>query len=109
MSGQAISEGKISLPSVLSIRDIADVYAQIRISLNNHERVVLDLPAQASIDLSFLQLVEAARKQADLSGKSFSLARPVDDSVKAVLERAGFLPFDRAEDTRFWFHKETLQ
>lgn len=109
MAESSNSEGKVSLPSVLSIRDIADVCLQIRNSLNTHDRVVLDVPSNASVDLSFLQLMDATRKQADALGKTFTLARPVDDSVKAVLERAGFLPFDRAEDSRFWFHKENLQ
>ncbi len=109
MTESSISEGKVLLPSVLSIRDVADVCTQIRESLDTHTRVVLDVPPRASIDLSFLQLMDAARKQAEASGKTFTLARPVDDSVMAVLERAGFLPFDRADDTRFWFHKENLQ
>lgn len=109
MTEPSISEGRIDLPSVLSIRDITDVAQQISNSLGSHERVVLDVPPKASIDLSFLQLMDAARKQAEVSGKTFTLARPIDDSVKTVLERAGFLPFDRAEDTRFWFHKENMQ
>lgn len=109
MNDHGISEGNIKLPSVLSIRDIGDVYAQIRSSMAHHARVVLDVPEQASVDLSFLQLVEAARKHAEVSGKTITLARPVADSVTTVLERAGFLPFDRAEDARFWFHKENLQ
>lgn len=109
MTEPSISEGRVSLPSVLSIRDIADVCGQIRTSLDNNGRVVIDVPPQASIDLSFLQLMDAARKQAEASGKIFTLARPIDDSVKAVLERAGYLPFEHAEDSQFWFHKETMQ
>jgi hypothetical protein len=106
MNGQNTSVEVVRLPTVLSIRDIKIAHAQIRGTLDAHDRVVLDVPPGASMDLSFLQLIESARLQAEITGKSLELAAPADEGVRAVLERAGFLPMKRPEDARFWFHEE---
>ena len=60
----------ISMPENLGIRNIADIHAVITSKLAVHSALSLDIPDDAEADLSFVQLVEAARLQAKTSGKS---------------------------------------
>jgi hypothetical protein len=91
------------------IRNISDLYADIAWRLLSNKAVVLDVPADAEADLSFVQLVEAARVHAKSSGKSLRLSSPAGGSVLRVLERGGFLEAFSAEDAKFWLHHEVHQ
>ncbi|WP_322964572.1 hypothetical protein [Sphingomonas fuzhouensis] len=70
--------------------------------------VRLDLSAAASPDLSVIQLVQSARIGAAAAGCDFALSAPADAPLRALLNRAGFLPAP-ADDTQFWLHGETAQ
>jgi len=96
----------ISLPNNLGIRNIADLHATITSGLAAHPALALRIPDDAEADLSFVQLVEAARLQAKTSGKSLRLSSPANGSVLKVLQRGGFIEAFAADDAQFWFHKE---
>ncbi|SON53976.1 hypothetical protein HDIA_0435 [Hartmannibacter diazotrophicus] len=67
---------------------------------------VLVLPDAAMPDVSFVQLVEAARLKAEMAGGSLSLSKAADGPLHAVLERGGFLTDMRPQDAKFWLHQE---
>jgi MFS superfamily sulfate permease-like transporter len=95
-----------SFPSVLSIRNISDIHANISEFLKNSDDIVLDVPENAEADLSFVQLIEAVRRHAKNNGKAISLASPATGHILKVLERAGFLEAFDGDDTKFWLHEE---
>ena len=66
--------------------------------------VTLDLANLAEVDLSFIQLVCAAREQLARDGRALRLTAPAPEPVAALLERAGFLTDPTPADTEFWFH-----
>lgn len=71
--------------------------------------ITLDIAELADADLTFLQLVEAARTYADRTGKAFRLTAPANAAVSALLRRAGFLTEPSSADLAFWFHGECPQ
>lgn len=106
MDTQAQYCESISLPGVLSIRSVSELYSNIIDKFRNNNTITLNLPENAEADLSFLQLIEAARRQAKAAGKTFSLSAPASGSLLKVLERAGFTEAFDEEDKKFWLHKE---
>ena len=94
------------MPEILSIRNVLDLSAMISSQIENRDQVILEISPGAEADLSFVQLVESARRQAKLQGKSLTLAAPVGERILKVLERAGFVEAFTAEDTKFWLHEE---
>lgn len=59
-----------------------------------------DVADDAAVDLTFIQLVEAARRTAREAGLAFSLARPAAGQLREILERGGFLATQ--DDEEFW-------
>jgi MFS superfamily sulfate permease-like transporter len=96
----------ISFPDVLSIRNVSDLHTKISDVFRNNNEIIFEIPASAEADLSFVQLVESARRQAKTEGKSLRLSSPVGERVLKVLERAGLAETFTADDARFWLHKE---
>jgi hypothetical protein len=106
LSGDNQHRDSISLPEVLSIRNVLDLSATISSEIESKYRIILEIPSSAEADLSFVQLVESARRQAKLQGKTLTLSSPVGERILKVLERAGFVEAFTAEDAKFWLHKE---
>ncbi|MDM9620222.1 STAS domain-containing protein [Rhizobium sp. S96] len=106
-SGQYIDS--ISLPDVLSIRNVSDLKQRITESFSSNNSVILDIPENAEADLSFIQLVESARRQAKAANKTLALGVPAKGHVLKVLERAGFIEAFNGDDTKFWLHKEVTR
>ena len=89
------------LPAKVTTRTIGDVADTIVAALADDPAVTLDLSAVAEVDLSFVQLVEAARRAPD---RSLQLDRPAGATIAALLRRAGFLTAPTPADIDFWFH-----
>jgi multidrug efflux pump subunit AcrA (membrane-fusion protein) len=97
------------LPNVLNIRNISAIYADVASRLESGNSLVLEIPSDAEADLSFVQLVEAARVAAKVSGKVLRLSSPAAGTVLQVLRRGGFVDSFAGEDRLFWFHREVPQ
>ncbi|OLP58465.1 hypothetical protein BJF93_16460 [Xaviernesmea oryzae] len=97
---------RLVLPSSLSIRQAGATRELILAALQESGVVLLDVPDDAEADLSFIQIVEAARRQVVSHGGSVALAHPASGSVLTTLERGGFLHEMTAEDQLFWFHRK---
>jgi len=84
----------------LNIRSVSDAHRRLAEAMAGPGAVAADVAADASVDLSFVQLIESARRTARESGGPFRLARPADGALREILERGGFLaaPADR----QFW-------
>jgi len=90
----------------LTIRDIQDVQRDLLSRLAGGDGVELVIPDDAKVDLSFVQLITAARTYAQAQGRGLRLARPAAGNLRRVLERGGFLSPSTPESVRFWLHEE---
>lgn len=89
----------------MTIRGIQSTRGLLIQALAGTDKLTLQFPDDAPVDLSFVQLVEAARSAAQRDGKSLSLAKPAGANIRRVLERGGFLT-GAPDAARFWLHQE---
>ncbi|PPJ49355.1 STAS domain-containing protein [Rhizobium sp. KAs_5_22] len=99
----------VKLEDATNIRNISKFYPEILTALSGTKPVVLDLPGEPEVDLSFVQLVESARLYAGAHGKALTLAQPASGPLLGVLGRAGFIENASHEDAQFWLHKGSVQ
>jgi len=107
MSSPLPGDAPLTLPATLTIKNILAVQELILDFLNKNTTTVLDIDEEAQIDLSFVQLVTAARKQAGMNAGRVLLARPATGDLYDVLKRGGFLDDMTPEAAHFWLHQET--
>lgn len=96
---------RVVLSGPLTVRDIKLAQARIVAALGRYPTVTIDCAAATAVDLSFIQLVLAARKSAAASGKTVALAAPAAGPLCEALRQAGFVaPADAqpVPDQEFW-------
>jgi hypothetical protein len=71
-------------------------------ALRDHPEVTAKIADDAVVDLTFVQLMESARRSAREDGKVFALAAPATGPLRETLERGGFLAGDDAARREFW-------
>ncbi|MBP2548525.1 hypothetical protein J2858_001418 [Neorhizobium galegae] len=99
----------ITLPDTLTIRSIASVRDDLLQAIQDQDTVIVQVPADAQADLSFLQLIESARIYAGTAGKRLALESPVEGRLLSLLQRAGFAEDMSADDAGFWLHQGEIQ
>jgi hypothetical protein len=92
----------VALSGDLTIRAIGDVRIQMIDALRDHAEVTAKVADDAVVDLTFVQLMESARRSAREDGKAFALAAPATGQLRETLERGGFLAGDDAARREFW-------
>lgn len=93
----------------LCVSDIRTSYSTLVEAMENFSSIQLAIPTDAAVDLSFLQLVEAARLRATEQGKSLSLLEPAGGELRRALDRSGLMTAATFADRSFWLHEETAQ
>ena len=106
MSSPLPGDAPLTLPATLTIKTIVAVHEMILDFLNKNTHAVLDIDDDAQVDLSFVQLVAAARKHAESRNGRVLLARPAAGDLYDVLERGGFLDEMTPDAAHFWLHQE---
>jgi hypothetical protein len=94
----------IAVPKSVTVRTADDFKTSLIDFFAEGGDVVLDLAATSEVDLSFVQIVEAARVHLAGDGRQLRLARSADGAVAALLGRAGFLTDPDPAAADFWFH-----
>jgi|SRR5690348_9466080 len=92
-------DGSLTLAKAEAIR------AALAAALDAGAPIAIDCGGATDVDVSFIQLVLAARRSAAQRGASFALATPAAGPLRAALERGGFLTAtsqDGASDSDFW-------
>jgi anti-anti-sigma regulatory factor len=92
-------DGSLTLPRAETIRSI------LAAALDEGAPIAIDCDGATEVDVSFIQLLLAARRSAAHRGASFALAAPAAGTLRAALERGGFLiaaSKDAASDSDFW-------
>ncbi|WP_337270275.1 STAS domain-containing protein [Oryzifoliimicrobium ureilyticus] len=100
---------RITLPNNLTIRNISEIYSTVGEAFTSSFSLCLDIPAGAQIDLSFVQMIEALRRQARDDHKDLTLAGPVQDNLATILRQAGLWDGLEADDKKFWLHEGVAQ
>jgi hypothetical protein len=93
----------IELSGELGIREVGDLHARLTLALQEDPVLVATIDENAVVDLSFVQLLESARRTADQSGGSFSLTTPATGELLQVLQRGGFI--QSAQGRAFWLNE----
>jgi anti-anti-sigma regulatory factor len=81
----------LSFNGALNLQTIETMRRTLLEALNGSTSVAIDCTAAESVDLSFIQLLLAARLSADKAGKRLELAMPLPDVLRAALVQGGFL------------------
>ncbi len=93
----------------LCVSDIRASYSSLVDAIEGFPSTLLAIPIDAEVDVSFLQLIEAARLRAAEQGKSLSLLEPASGELRRALDRSGLMTAATAADRSFWLHEETAQ
>jgi anti-anti-sigma regulatory factor len=97
------SPGLLRLEGTLTIRSIEEVHARLLAIMREHPAIVIDCSAATEIDLSFIQLLVAARRSGGASGRAVTLAQPPAGALLAALTRGGLLgPHTGTTSDTFW-------
>jgi anti-anti-sigma regulatory factor len=96
------------LPARLTIRQAEDIRDRLLAALHDRQDIIIDCSATTEVDLTFIQLVLAARKSAAAAGKHLSLVPPGNGLLTEVLQQAGLVgaPDMLPADKSFWCNEE---
>ena len=86
----------------VTISNIRQVHDDISTAMAEGESLILDVEAIAETDLTFVQLVESARRKAEETGVSLTLRHPAAGPLLEVLQRGGFLDGNTSDRAKFW-------
>jgi ABC-type transporter Mla MlaB component len=100
VSGMLANTVTLPLDGPATIRTIGAVRTALQEALARHHHIQLDVAAADPVDLSFVQLLLAARRSAREAGKQLTLAAPAGGALLCALEQGGFLPPGGADP--FW-------
>lgn len=106
MSSPAPDHTSLTLPKTLTIKNILEAHKKILSAIDNNADIVLDIADDAQVDLSFVQLVVAARSHAAEKTGRVLLARPAAGELREALRRGGFLDELTPDAAQFWLHQE---
>lgn len=102
MASRRSKTSSIELSGELTIRSINDIRMRMIHALDGHAQVTAKIAADAVVDLTFVQLMESARRSAREGGKDLCLAAPASGLLLETLQRGGFLTGDDAARRDFW-------
>ncbi len=84
----------------LSIRAIGAAHGVLTEAMKGGGDIMVSVADEATIDLTFVQLIEAGRRTARGAGQAFSLSASASGPLLETLRRGGFL--EAAGDRDFW-------
>lgn len=109
MSIADFKEDCFHLPPNLTVRAIGAIRQEMLQLIDKNRSTTIAFGDDCQVDISFVQLMEAARIYAVSTGKNIALAEPANGPVLDVLERSGFLEGMSADDATFWLHQGGIQ
>lgn len=103
-----IGRNIVVIGSDARIANIADIHNKILESINDCIDIEIDCSLIEDVDLSFIQLIAAARKTAARSGGRLGLSSPAPPVMMRLLERGGFISGfgEQSIDAAFWMARE---
>jgi ABC-type transporter Mla MlaB component len=95
----------VAFSGEMTVRTINDAYRRLCEELQNNNAIVIDAGEVSDVDLSFVQLLESARRTAAHEGKHCALASPASGGLRTMLERGGFFNQPGSETRGFWLQE----
>ncbi|HWL18233.1 MAG TPA: STAS domain-containing protein [Bradyrhizobium sp.] len=99
--------GRLVLDGPLTLRTVEETHAKLLEMCACHASLDIDCSAADEVDLSFVQLILAARSSARAADRTIRLAHAASGALRDTLQRGGFLT-DQAADQAFWLQPETV-
>lgn len=97
-----VEHNLISFDGDVTVSNIVQARDELMAALRQDSPIVVDIDGASEIDLTFVQLMESARRKAAETGRDFTLRHPAGGAVLEVLRRGGFLHDETSERTKFW-------
>ncbi len=91
----------VKFSATIDVRSIEEAHEKIKRAAAP-AGLEVNLSGVTDIDLTFVQLIESARRSAAESGGSLRLSQPATGYVLETLQRGGFLSDPPDERTLFW-------
>lgn len=88
----------------LTVRTITEAHQKLLSESVNADTILVDASKVTDVDLTFVQLIESARRSASKDGKRLTMAAPLPPVLRDLLERGGFL--SAGDSASFWKQKE---
>jgi hypothetical protein len=95
-------QNAVSFVGDVTISNIGEAHDALGAALRQHDAIVVDIESLTETDLTFIQLIESARRKAADAGRDFTLRHPAGGAVLEVLRRGGFLDDETSERATFW-------
>lgn len=92
MDHRDIETRVLRLAGTLTLTEAESIHAALRRELSESAAVTVDVSGATEVDVSFVQLLLAARRTAADWGKSIALSSPADGALLDTLVRGGFMP-----------------
>jgi hypothetical protein len=86
----------------VTISNISDAHDTLCAALERNKSITIEIDGLEEADLTFVQLIESARRSAAEGGYSIRLQQPAQGAVLQVLQRGGFLDPEDRDRTDFW-------
>jgi ABC-type transporter Mla MlaB component len=100
---KAVDAERVVLDGALTLRTIETVRSKLLDMMERHQTLEIDCSAATEIDLSFIQVLLAARTSALSLGKTVALAHPASGVLRDVLQRGGLVGAVAGQtDEAFW-------
>ncbi|MGK6314365.1 STAS domain-containing protein [Neorhizobium sp. DT-125] len=109
MPASNVKDDCLKLPQNLTVRSIVTVQQEMLQFIDKNTSATIALADDCQVDISFIQLMEAARVHVGTAGKHIALAEPAGGAVLDALQRGGFLEGMSEEDAKFWLHQGGMQ
>jgi ABC-type transporter Mla MlaB component len=97
-----VENNLISFVGDLTVSNITQAHDELGAALRQDGPIVVDIEGVGEIDLTFVQLLESARRKAAETGRELKLHHSAGGSVLEVLRRGGFLDNETSERAQFW-------
>ncbi|MEP9375386.1 STAS domain-containing protein [Aquabacter sp. CN5-332] len=102
--GEHAASHRCAFDGDLTVRSAARIQAQLIDAFDGHRAVEIDCSGATHVDLSFVQLLLAARRSAAASGARLTLTHPSGGALHDAVLRAGIATDACAADRAFWLN-----
>lgn len=96
--------GAIAFSGPATIPHVTQAWTRLSAAVAAGGDLVVDISEITSADLSFVQLIEAARASCARQGAVVRLVQPAEGVLRDVLDRGGFLDGVDPDRLQFWTH-----
>jgi hypothetical protein len=93
----------------VTISNISVAHDLIMSDMSGERDVNVDLSSLGDVDLTFVQLIESARRAAEERGRTIRLLQPAQGALLQVLQRGGFLDPEDQTRSDFWLQGTSAQ